>query len=288
MTRVGQILVFLVTALSLLFMGFAVSVYTTRTNWRVKYFDLKKNLDDVSKKRDGLQQQVASLTNDINAAIVKHKQDQEANTAAQKDQQKNYEALLQNFEAAKKEALVSQEQVKTYGNLAKEKSKEVALLRDQLKTTREQREDAVKKQFDTQQAFIELKGSYDTLESRTRDLEQRRGELEAILIGRGIPTDPTEATNARAIEQNAPPVEGIIKRVDSQGKLVEISIGSDDGLRRGHRLHVYRVKPQGRFVCTIEITEVDPDQAVARIVPNLKQGNPQEGDLVATRITASR
>jgi uncharacterized protein YqfB (UPF0267 family) len=77
-------------------------------------------------------------------------------------------------------------------------------------------------------------------------------------------------------------------KVDNQGKLVEISIGSDDGLRKGHRLHVYRVKPQGKFVCTIEITNVDPDQAVARIIPNLKQGNPQEGDLVATRITASR
>jgi predicted nucleic acid-binding Zn-ribbon protein len=288
MTRVGQILVFLLTTLSILFMGFAVTVYTTRTNWREKYFDVKKNLDEVSKKRDGLQQQVASLTNDINNAIIKHKQDQEANTAAQKDQQKNYEALLQNFEGAKKEAVAATEQVKTYGNLAKEKSKEVALLREQLKTTREQREDAVKKQFDTQQAFIELKGSYDTLETRTRELEQRRGELEAILIGRGISPDPNEATNADAIKQNAPPVEGIIKKVDPQGKLVEISIGSDDGLRRGHRLQVYRVKPQGRFVCTIEITQVDPDQAVARIIPNLKQGNPQEGDLVATRITASR
>jgi predicted nucleic acid-binding Zn-ribbon protein len=288
MTRVGQILVIMLSCFSLLFMGFAVSVYTTRTNWRDKYFVQKKDLEDLQKKRDGLKQQVDALTQDITISITKHKQDQDAYAAALKDQQKNYEALLQNYQGAKKDALAAQEQVKTYGDLAKEKSKEVALLREQLKTTREQREDAVKKQFDTQQQFIELKGSYETLDARTRELEQRRGELEAILISRGIPTNADEATNAEAIRTNAPPVEGVVLKIDPQGKLVEISIGSDDGLRKGHRLHVYRVKPQGRFVCTIEITQVDPDQAVARIVPNLKQGNPQEGDLVATRITASR
>jgi len=288
MTRVGQILVILLTCFSLLFMGFAVTVFTTRTNWRDKYFALKKEKEDLQKKSDGYKQQIDSLAQDLTSAITKNKEQSDANAVAIKDQQKNYELLLQNQRAAREDVNKYSEQAKLYGDQAREKSKEVALLRDQLKTTREQREDAVKKQFDTQQAYIELKGSFETLETRAKELEQRSGELEGILIGRGISTKADDPTNADAIRTNAPPVEGVVLKVDPQNKLVEISIGSDDGLRKGHRLHVYRVKPQGKFVCTIEITNVDPDQAVARIIPNLKQGNPQEGDLVATRITASR
>jgi predicted nucleic acid-binding Zn-ribbon protein len=280
--------VILLTCFSLVFMGFAVTVYTTRTNWRDKHFALKTDLEKLQKTKQGLDQQVATLTNDLNLAITKNKETLDAQANAIKDQQRNYNALLENFQQASKDKLAYAEQAKIYGDQAREKSKEVNLLRDQLKTTREQKEDALKKQFDTQQQYIELKGSYETLEARAKELEQRRGELEAILISRGIPTDPKAAENAQAIAQNAPPVEGVILETDSQARLVKISIGSDDGLRKGHRLQVYRVKPQGKFVCTIEITDVDPDQAVARIIPNLKQGNPQEGDLVATRITASR
>jgi hypothetical protein len=58
-------------------------------------------------------------------------------------------------------------------------------------------------------------------------------------------------------------------------------------LRKEHRLQVYRVNPQGKFVGTIEIVEVDADQAVARILPEFRQGTIQKGDLVAARITAS-
>jgi hypothetical protein len=288
MTRVGQILVILLTCFSLLFMGFAVTVFTTRTNWREKYFALKTQKDDLQKKSDGYKQQIDSLTQDLSQAVVKNKEQGDANTVASKDQQKNYQLLLDNHKAAREDVNKYSEQAKIYGEVAREKSKEVTLLREQLKTTREQREDAVKKQFDTQTAYIELKGSYETLESRTKELEERSGKLEAILISRGISTNPDEQKNRDAVAQNAPPLEGVILKVDPQGKIVEISLGSDDGLRKGHRLQVYRVKPQGKFVCTIEITNVDPDQAVARIIPNLKQGNPQEGDLVATRITASR
>jgi hypothetical protein len=288
MTRVGQILVILLTCFSLLFMGFAVTVYTTRTNWRDKYFALKKDKDEQQKKIDGLNQQVQTLTADIGAQVQNNKTIADANAQQIKDQQKNYDALLQNYQGAKKDSLASAELAKTYGDQTRERAKEVALLREQLKQTREQKDEALKKQFEVTQQHIELKGSFETLESRAKDLESRNTELHAILVSRGISPNINDESNRTALITNAPPVEGVVLKVEPQGKLVEISIGSDDGLKKGHRLHVYRVKPQGKFVCTIEITSVDPDQAVARVIPNLKQGNPQEGDLVATRITASR
>ena len=288
MTRVGQILVMLIACFSMLFMGFAVTVFTTRVNWRDKYFALKKEDEELRKKKQALEQQAQVLTQDINQAITKHKESQDIYTAAIKVQQTNYNELLANYKQAREDASKYAEQAKIYGDQAATKTKEAMVLREQLKTTREQKEDALKKRFDTETQYIELKGNYETLEARAKDLEQRRGELEAILVGRGISTDPNESTNAAAIVQNAPTVEGLVLKVDPDGKFVQLSIGSDDGLRRGHRLQVFRVKPQGKFVATIEITEVDPDQSVARVIPNLKQANIQEGDLVSNRIVASR
>jgi hypothetical protein len=119
-----------------------------------------------------------------------------------------------------------------------------------------------------------------------KSAQENNTDLTSIMQALGLSTDPRDHTDK--LDTVPPPVEGIVLEVDKEGKLVKISIGSDDGLRKRHRLQVYRVKPQGRFVATIEITEVDPDQAVGRILSQFKQGNIQEGDLVATRITASR
>lgn len=60
---------------------------------------------------------------------------------------------------------------------------ELILLREQLKSARETNATV---QLDTQQSYIELKGTYETLEQRAAEVEARRGELEAILLPRGV------------------------------------------------------------------------------------------------------
>src|SRR5262245_28894711 len=168
MTRVGQILVILLTCFSLLFMGCAVRVLTTQTNSRDQCSGLKRESEELQKKRDGLKQQVDVLAGDITRAVQTAKENSDSYAAAIKEQERNYSALLANYQESRKNELSYAEQAKTYGDQARERSKENALLRDQLKTTREQREDALKKQFDTQQAHIELKGSYETLDARAK------------------------------------------------------------------------------------------------------------------------
>ncbi len=285
MTRVGQILVILITCFALLFMGFAVTVFATRTNWREKYVKKDDDLKELTKKKLALEQNLKTLSEDMTREIDNHKKEREAAQAQIKDQQKNYNELLENWKQARGDAAKYAVQVGNYAEETKKRREEVFLLRDQLAKTREQKEEAQKIQFQTQQDHIVLKGSYETLEARAKQLESRQAELVNILESKGLSTDPRDHSDLVIIP---PHVEGVILEVDPLGKFVKISIGSDDGLRKLHRLQVYRVKPQGKFVATIEVTEVDPDQAVARILSQFKQGNIQEGDLVATRITASR
>ena len=60
--------------------------------------------------------------------------------------------------------------------------------------------------------------------------------------------------------QGPPKVDGIVTSVLEAG-LVEISLGSDDGLRKGHQLEVYRIGGgQSTYVGRIEVVKTDPEQ----------------------------
>jgi hypothetical protein len=267
-------------------MGFAVTVYSTRTNWRENYNKKKAELDELNKKKQATDQQVKTLTEFITNEAEAHKKERQTYEQSLRDQQKNYSALNENFKQAREDVVQNSAQAKLYGDQAKIRTDEAILLRGQLEDARKKKDEALKVQFDTQQKHIELQGIYETLVARAKDVEQQLGDLTNVMNALGLSTNPKD--HADKLDIVPPPVEGIVLEVDKEGKIIKISIGSDDGLRKKHRLQVYRVKPQGKFVATIEIIEVDPDQAVARILPQFKQGNIQEGDLVATRITASR
>jgi hypothetical protein len=71
--------------------------------------------------------------------------------------------------------------------------------------------------------------------------------------------------------------------------LIKISIGSDAGLTKGHTLEVFRlsaVATQSKYLGTVRILEVTPNEAVAQPVKPLSD-KPIAGDRVASRILGS-
>ena len=64
---------------------------------------------------------------------------------------------------------------------------------------------------------------------------------------------------------------------------IEVSLGSDDGLQKGHVLEVYR---GGEYMGRAVVIAVRPDRAVARIVEDYARGIVQRGDRVTTRLKA--
>jgi len=80
----------------------------------------------------------------------------------------------------------------------------------------------------------------------------------------------------------APPDRnGNVLVVNRPRKLVEVSIGYDDGLRQGHYLEVTR---SGRYVTRLRVRDTEPDRAVAEILQDYSEGTVQEGDRVDTSI----
>jgi hypothetical protein len=62
--------------------------------------------------------------------------------------------------------------------------------------------------------------------------------------------------------------------------LIEISLGSDDGLKAGHTLQVYR---GNQYLGQVTVRSTGPDRAVAQIVKELQRGPIRKDDNVTTK-----
>jgi hypothetical protein len=85
--------------------------------------------------------------------------------------------------------------------------------------------------------------------------------------------------------RDAPPedVEGTVKKIDEKSGLIVISIGSDAGLKKGHTLEVFRLKPEAKYLGQVRIVDVAATESVAQPVGK-PAGTIQVGDSAASRI----
>jgi hypothetical protein len=81
-----------------------------------------------------------------------------------------------------------------------------------------------------------------------------------------------------------PTVDGVVSKIERTGgqQLVEVTIGSDDGLKSGDTLEVFR---GSKYLGRLNVMTTAPDKAVGRVNRNFQQGQIMEGDRVATRLT---
>jgi hypothetical protein len=138
------------------------------------------------------------------------------------------------------------------------------------------------KQVAAEIALIAVKEVNKQLEERTQDLVKENVRLAKQLQGGN--TGPAGVTLTSLSAPNPPTfkVDGKVLNVTSDG-LVEISVGSDAGLKKGHTLEVFRTSPKAQYLCMIRLITVDNNRSVGQIV-----GKPvllQRGDNVSSKIT---
>jgi len=127
----------------------------------------------------------------------------------------------------------------------------------------------------------ELERMQDTATKNNADLREQVAKFSTLLQKNGLSTDISQIKGL----ESPPPVEGLVKEVDSSNRRIVISIGSDDGLVQGHELVIYRTKPRPEYVGKFQVIAVDPDQAVGRVVGNTNQGKKiKEGDIVSSSV----
>jgi len=292
MNLVGKILTVFILVMSLVFMSFAVAVYATHKNWREvvmrpesgpggdlglmhqlkneqdRYDELKGEKDKLEARltaeKDAAVQTLRKLDTDF--SLLKQENEQLQTRLDESDQErrkllaqmKNTEARL----AALRKVVEGDED--QGGNIP-------GLRKDILQAQKERDQainDVIRLTDEKFQALNELNRLIDHQQLLKRDLDN----AVAVLIKHNLPREPRP--------EQPPLLDGLVRGTLGD-QLVEISLGSDDGLVPGHRLEVYR---SSGYVGRIEVLRTDVDRSVCQVVPGTVQRRVQKDDLVTSKL----
>ncbi|MCA9238883.1 MAG: hypothetical protein KDA37_01730, partial [Planctomycetales bacterium] len=138
----------------------------------------------------------------------------------------------------------------------------------------------------TDEAYNKALAATDELHDTRRQLEIAAEQRQQLLAETGRMTSVMREEGldpSTSIDDVAPRVDGFVQSVSRRGGqiLVQVSIGHDDGLRKGHTLEVF----QGtKYLGRLKVLSVEPDQAIGVVDPRYQTGRIQEGQRVATRL----
>jgi hypothetical protein len=287
MNLVGKIFVVLILVMSLVFMGFAVAVYATHKNWmdavnrteasEGKPLGLKQQLADAVLKQKQLADQLAAMTNEAKSlelerqARLKSLETTLVELKQERDELKNNEASLTQDQ---RQAVQATKQAQ---NMLDEALAQIDKLRTDIFEAYKQRDTTFKDSVALTDKLIENESEVERLKANKMDLLKSMAHFKMAAEKQGV--------NINASVDNIPPkLDGIVLASRSNG-LVEISLGSDDGVQRGHEAFISRNQGgESKFVAKIEIVTTTPDKSVGKVIPSYRKGPVERGDRVVTKL----
>ena len=130
--------------------------------------------------------------------------------------------------------------------------------------------------------LLDRQGRIDEAVQRELQMVEELARLRGLLRTNKIdPNDAIVGPVPAPVEKITGVVTAAKKNESRSAELVEISIGSDDGIAKGMRLIVYR---GAKYICEIEITEIYPDLSVGRVIESTRNGNIEREDNVTTKL----
>jgi len=286
MNIIGKIFLFAVFIMSLVLMTFAGAIYFSHVNWKDEIFrdptaclpgqqpGYKHLLEEAEKDRQSLEAQISRL------------QQRVAESEKGRDE---VLAKLQSAIVKKDEELKAlQEEKLRREEDQRQKVRLLDKMSNELEEAR-QKVDSLTKQVAAQQEKVdgrvdrsaELSAKLAESQSFLAIAEERKAQLERQLVNARLLLEQSGLDIDSLPKDRVPTLDGQVIAVASG--LIEVSLGSDDGLQVEHVLEVYR---NNEYVGRAVVTRVGPDKAVARLVKEYVRGTVQRGDRVTTRLKA--
>jgi hypothetical protein len=287
MTLTGKILVVLNMMMGIFFMGFAMIIYETRTNLRKDMATLNTTLSVTSGN-------LTQARTELSAANeAKTKLEDEKKQEADRYQQE-IASLKASTDSLKKELVDFRSRVAKDETVASKATDNETVRTDEIEQLRKFREELIsqkstllKENNDLKDKLQQATNDLKLTQARNEDVVSQVSELEryiaAIRQSYKVP-GPEEILNAVGAQAPPPPpdVEGIVTKVDKEGKFFQISLGEDDGLRPGQQLQVWRQKPEPKYLGSVKVTTTEPTTAV--VTPIVLTGLIQQNDRVGPEI----
>jgi len=284
MNLVGKIFVVLILLMSFVFMGFAVAVYATHQNWeRIvnltrkdatsgQPVGLRIQRDEARAERDRLAGEKAAVEERAKTELAARQARLAQLETEAKELRTEHEALVNEHAKLVQQAREAVAAMESTQQTLAAMRKEIDVLRTDIRTAQTERDEQFKN-------FVKLTDDYNQSQNELKRLQAQTMTLsEQITRYEGVARRLNINLNVPP-ENVKPTLDGLVLAANKDG-LVEISLGSDDGLERGHTLEVFR---GSRYLGRIEVFQTQPDKSVAKVLPNFRKGPIEKDDHVATR-----
>ena len=283
MTTVGKVLVVLHLVLSVIFMAFAGAVFTAQKNWRKDAVAKGTALKAANEK---LASQLAEFERE-RTDTGKKLSDSEDRSTKLSGEKAALTAQVLTLEADNAKLTLANDTVTQQAQLQAletgERTAESDIARAKNKVAFDSREDlnkklheAMDKQFSSEIQLQQLLERHDRVLNDLNAFRRYNGS-------KGMLTDPKLMV---AQASPPPPLEGRVmdyrKEKKQNTELVEVSLGSDDGLAIGHMMTVYNAK--GTYLGQIRLTTVEADKSVGIVTLKPKNTVITKDDYVTTKL----
>jgi seryl-tRNA synthetase len=272
--------------MSLVFMSFAVALYSTHTNWRDEIMrtreqikagqqlGYKAQLDQAKTDRNNLSAEITKLQAEVAASEAARDQVVAKIQTALEEKNKDLEVLRKEKEARELEREKAQAELAAARLELEAASKVVADLRSEVRTQQDKVDEQVDRAAKIASELHEKESFLEIASERKAQLEKQVANARLLLQQSGLSIDnlPRDAV---------PKIDGVVTNVIDDS--IELSLGGDDGLQMGHELDVYR---NDQYLGRVRVVSIKPDKAVAVVIREFVRGVIQRGDKVATRLRA--
>ena len=286
MNTIGKIFVFALFIMSLVFMSFAVALYSTHTNWRDEIMrtreqikagqqlGYKAQLDQAKTDRNNVSAEITKLQAEVAASEAARDQVVAKIQTALEEKNKDLEVLRKEKEARELEREKAQAELAAARLELEAASKVVADLRSEVRTQQDKVDEQVDRAAKIASELHEKESFLEIASERKAQLEKQVANARLLLQQSGLSIDnlPRDAV---------PKIDGVVTNVIDDS--IELSLGGDDGLQMGHELDVYR---NDQYLGRVRVVSIKPDKAVAVVIREFVRGVIQRGDKVATRLRA--
>lgn len=272
MNLIGKIFTLLIFFMSICFLVISVMVGATHRNWKKAASDWKSQADLAVKqvqdaKKSTTEQQKLLAAERVSRALQLAQLESQLKAARENFISK--EAELRKAIEISQDQLAQLEQAEA--RLAQQ-DKEVS----DLKSANLKLVNDIANQFQitrdlTNQSF-ELKNQITLLTENEKDMRGTLAKQTRVLNANGLTEDSLT-------DHIVPKVEGIVMQIGQDGLFV-ISLGSDDGIREGHIMDIFR---KNKYVGKASVVKVNTDIAALRVDRDFMRDSVQEGDYVTSK-----
>ena len=274
MNLMGKIFTFMIFLMSTIFLVVSFMVSASDREWKREAEAMKKRASTATNNIDLLKNETASLEKTLALAKVSR--------ATQLADLQSKIKLAQETLAEK--ATQFNEEQKKAQSFARELMEANSRLNDRDNEIKEIKANNKKLIDDIAAQFAENRNIEKVLFEQTAKLEQllrKEADLAAQLAKLQKVMRANDLDENALVAAIAPKIEAVVTAVGDNNTKFAVAIGSDDGLRKGHEMDIYR---SNRHVGRGVVVLAENNRSVLSIVKGMMNDIVREGDNVTTKL----